>query len=50
MLKILLVAVFGLGAFSLFHFYRKNRKEEKGPVYVCKECNENDCECFMEEE
>ncbi len=50
MLKILLVAAVAFGAFSLLHHYRKRSKQEKGPVYVCRDCDENDCECFLEEE
>ena len=49
MLKILLIAAVGFGAFSLFHHLKKRREQAKGPVYVCKDCNDNDCECYLEE-
>lgn len=50
MLKLLVIAAVAFGAFSLLYHLRKREKQEKGPVYVCRDCGENDCECFLEEE
>ena len=51
MMKLIILVVSIIAATSIWFWLRKtgNKTENENPVYVCPECGDHHCNCFLEE-